>query len=101
MNLQQPVPVSFSLHGLILLFALVSYQLCGQSSSSKLQPSQLFQLGEKAIQNKAYKTALAHFNECLRLDPYFWDAYHSRGSTKEKLGDPKGEIGRASCRERV
>jgi len=74
---------------LALFFA---YSCYSQVTNLKIQPGQLFEMGEKAVQNKAYKTALAHFNECLRLDPYFWDAYHSRGSTKEKLGDPKGAL---------
>ncbi len=76
---------------LILIIATLTLA-CAQISDNKLKPQQLFDLGELAIEKKAYKTALAHYNECLRLDPYFWDAYHSRAFTKEKLGDTKGAL---------
>jgi tetratricopeptide (TPR) repeat protein len=76
----------------LLLFILFSFAN-GQATSEKpKQADQLFQLGEKALQSKAYKTALAHYNECLRLDPYFWDAYFGRAMAKEKLGDPKSAL---------
>jgi len=39
-----------------------------------------------------YKTALAHFNECLRIDPYYMDAYYSRAQARESLGDSKGAL---------
>ncbi len=55
-------------------------------------PAELYALGERAIQNQSFRTALAHFNECLRIDPYYWDAYSLRGFAKEKLGDSKGAI---------
>jgi tetratricopeptide (TPR) repeat protein len=64
----------------------------GQTKSATLQPSKLFEMGDAALQKNAYQTALAHFNECLRLDPYYWEAYHSRAFTKEKLNDPKGAL---------
>lgn len=55
-------------------------------------PTELYALGERAIQNQSYRTALAHLNECLRIDPYFWNAYALRGFAKEKLGEQKGAI---------
>ena len=58
----------------------------------QLLPVELFGLAEKALQNRSYMTALAHFNECLRLDSYYWDAYYGRAMVKEKLGDPKGAL---------
>jgi tetratricopeptide (TPR) repeat protein len=77
----------------VLFASLAHFSLQGQSSNEKPnQPAQLFELGEKALQAKAYKTALAHYNECLRLDPYFWDAYFGRAMSKEKLNDPKGAL---------
>ena len=51
-----------------------------------------FQKGEESLQNKSYKTALAHFNECLRLSPYFMEAYYSRALTREGLGDKQGAL---------
>jgi tetratricopeptide (TPR) repeat protein len=79
----------------LLTAFFVACFLCtsGQISADRpKQAGQLFELGEKALQSKLYKTALAHYNECLRLDPYFWDAYFGRAIAKEKLGDPKSAL---------
>ncbi|MCW5910867.1 MAG: tetratricopeptide repeat protein [Cyclobacteriaceae bacterium] len=51
-----------------------------------------FDKGESAFTVRLYKTALAHFNECLRLDPYFMQAYFSRGQVREALGDKQGAL---------
>ncbi len=48
--------------------------------------------GEKSLEENKFKQALAHYNECLRLDPYYMEAYHSRASAKEGLGDIKGAL---------
>ena len=78
----------------ILLILIFSFTfLKGQSINTKpKQAPILFELGEKALQNKLYKTALAHYNECLRLDPFYWEAYFSRARTKENLKDAKGAL---------
>ncbi len=75
----------------IALALIFSYAACGQSRT-KAKPSELFALGEKALDERAYKTALAHYNECLRLDPFFWDAYYGRALSRERLGDAKGAL---------
>jgi len=54
--------------------------------------SYYFQKGEESLQKKSYKTALAHFNECLRLSPYYMNAYYSRALTKEGLGNKQGAL---------
>lgn len=41
---------------------------------------------------QSFKTALAHFNECLRIDPYFIEAYYSRAQVRESLGDSRGAL---------
>jgi tetratricopeptide (TPR) repeat protein len=51
-----------------------------------------FEQGELALDDNKYKMALAHFNECIRLNPYFWDAYTGRAATKEAMGDTKGAL---------
>lgn len=51
-----------------------------------------FEKGEEALKSKSYKTALAHFNECLRLSPYYMDAYYSRALARESLGDKQGAL---------
>jgi tetratricopeptide (TPR) repeat protein len=51
-----------------------------------------FDEGEAALENNKYTLALAKYNECLRLDPYFMEAYHSRASARQGLGDIKGAL---------
>src|SRR6185436_15597808 len=50
-------------------------------------PQYYFEKGEEALGRKEYFTAQAHYNECLRIDPYFAEAYRSRGITREHLGE--------------
>jgi tetratricopeptide (TPR) repeat protein len=51
-----------------------------------------FEKGEDAMDAQNYKTALAHFNECLRIDPYYIEAYYSRAQARESMGDSKGAL---------
>ncbi|MBX2916411.1 MAG: tetratricopeptide repeat protein [Cyclobacteriaceae bacterium] len=51
-----------------------------------------FEKGEAAATARSYKTALAHFTECLRLQPYFMQAYFSRAQVREALGDKQGAL---------
>lgn len=51
-----------------------------------------FEKGEAAATARSYKTAFAHFTECLRLDPYFMQAYFSRAQVREALGDKQGAL---------
>jgi len=39
-----------------------------------------------------YKTALAHFNECLRLDPYLWKPITRELKYEKVWGDSKGAL---------
>lgn len=48
--------------------------------------------GEEAMEENKYTLALAHYNECIRLDPYLMECYHSRAAAKEGLGDIKGAL---------
>jgi tetratricopeptide (TPR) repeat protein len=76
----------------VAIALLTAGSVCAQLPQNKPTPNLLFELGERASQGKAYNTALAQYNECLRLDPYFWAAYFSRAFIKEKLGDPAGAL---------
>jgi tetratricopeptide (TPR) repeat protein len=51
-----------------------------------------FEKGEAAATAHLYKTALAHYTECLRLEPYFMQAYFSRAQVREALGDKQGAL---------
>ncbi len=74
---------------IILLLVMACLHGFGQNKKAAVQ---FFEKGEQALEANSYKTALAHFNECLRLDPYFMEAYQSRAMAKEHLGDTKGAL---------
>ncbi len=74
--------------GLILFFTL-SFAFSQNGSKSA---AFYFQKGEDAMDAQSYKTALAHFNECLRIDPYYIEAYYSRAQVRESLGDSRGAL---------
>lgn len=75
-----------------LAFLLLLLTFSSYAQQKKEEAVGLFKLGEKAINEHSYRTALAHFNECLRIDPFFWDAYSLRAFSKEKLNDQKGAL---------
>jgi tetratricopeptide (TPR) repeat protein len=70
----------------LLLLAVVS------DAQEKKKASFYFEQGEQALEENKFKQALAHFNECIRLDPYYMEAYRSRAQAKEGLGDVKGAL---------
>jgi tetratricopeptide (TPR) repeat protein len=73
--------------------ALIVFLLCEWNAfGQKHNAAYYFQKGEDAMDAENYKTALAHFNECLRIDPYYIEAYYSRAQTRESLGDSKGAL---------
>lgn len=79
---------------LIFLFSLL-FLLRGYSQKPPERVTQaihFYEEGEQALNEQKYKMALAHFNECLRLDPYYLDAYYSRAIAKEHLSDAKGAL---------
>jgi len=81
-----------SMRGVFLGFALFGICSAAVSQHEKKNANYYFQKGEEAMDAQSYKTALAHFNECLRLDPYFTEAYYSRAHVRESLGDTKGAM---------
>jgi tetratricopeptide (TPR) repeat protein len=59
---------------------------------AKKDANYYFEQGELALDDNKHLMALAHFNECIRLNPYFWDAYPGRAAAKEAMGDTKGAL---------
>jgi tetratricopeptide (TPR) repeat protein len=77
---------------LIAGWSILPISTFAQNEPRQKNPTYYFEKGEEALKNKSYKTALAHFNECLRQNPYFTDAYFSRAITREFLGDKQGAL---------
>src|ERR1041385_2464389 len=73
---------------LIVIILFTYWQVPGQ----KKDAAYFFQKGEDAMDAQNYKTALAHFNECLRLDPYYMEAYYLRAQVRENMGDSRGAL---------
>jgi tetratricopeptide (TPR) repeat protein len=76
----------------IIAFTFVLLPSSWKAECQKKDASLYFQKGEDALDAQSYKTALAHFNECLRLDPYYMEAYYYRAQARESLGDAKGAL---------
>ncbi len=76
----------------VLLLVGVTLNSFAQTEPKNRSASYYYEKGEEALRSKSYKTALAHFNECLRLSPYFMDAYYSRAMAREGLGDKQGAL---------
>jgi tetratricopeptide (TPR) repeat protein len=73
----------------LIVFVLFTWaEVVGQ----KRDAIYFFHKGEDALDEQNYKTALAHFNECLRIDPYYIEAYYSRAQVREGMGDSKGAL---------
>lgn len=73
------------LFSIVLILFLVMPCLAQQATNEKA--AALFEKGEIALAEKEYFRAQAHYNECLRLDPRFAEAYRSRGIAREYLGE--------------
>ncbi|MBY0433696.1 MAG: tetratricopeptide repeat protein [Cyclobacteriaceae bacterium] len=56
-------------------------------AQQKRPASWYFEKGDQSLEKKEYRTAQAHFTECLRLDPYFAEAYRLRAIALEHLGE--------------
>lgn len=57
------------------------------SVANRAKAIELFEKGEKALANKEYFKAQAHYTEAVRLDPKYAEAYRSRGIAREYLGE--------------
>ncbi len=71
---------------------ILAFLISCASSSTGQEPKKrgaafYFEKGEQSLSKKEYIPAQAHFNECLRLDPHFAEAYRLRGIVREHLGD--------------
>ena len=72
----------------LLIVLILSFSTCIMAqNSNKERAAALFEKGEAALAAKEYFRAQAHYNECLRLEPRFAEAYRSRGIAREHLGE--------------
>lgn len=74
---------------IILPFLLLSVHCPAQVASvaNRAKAIELYEKGEKALANKEYFKAQAHYTEALRLDPRYAEAYRSRAIARENLGE--------------
>ena len=70
-----------------ILFCILLASPAWSQQPNKEKAAQLFEKGEAALKEKEYFRAQAHYNECLRLEPRFAEAYRSRGIAREHLGE--------------
>jgi len=72
-----------------LMMLGVATQCPGQlaAANNRAKAIELFERGEKALANKEYFKAQAHYTEAVRLDPKYAEAYRSRGIAREYLGE--------------
>jgi tetratricopeptide (TPR) repeat protein len=72
----------------LITTVLISVLTNGYSQEVKKHtPQYYFEKGEQSLSKQEYVSAQAHFNECLRLDPHFAEAYRLRAITREHLGE--------------
>jgi tetratricopeptide (TPR) repeat protein len=74
------------MRNLFVLVLLTLFLVPGMAQDKKT-PAYYFEKGEQSMAKKEYFSAQAHFTECLRIDPYFAEAYRLRGIAREYLGE--------------
>lgn len=67
------------------IFVMYSFCAVAQAITYPRTATECYDLGESFVEKQEWKNALNTFNECLRLDPTFADAYYARGLVKEHL----------------
>ncbi|HRI80285.1 MAG TPA: hypothetical protein PLR06_12195 [Cyclobacteriaceae bacterium] len=70
-----------------LFFSLLVATAMTAQDKKKLTAEEYFLKGEVSLEKREYFSAQAHFNECLRIDPHYAEAYRLRGITREHLGE--------------
>ncbi|HQQ97657.1 MAG TPA: tetratricopeptide repeat protein [Cyclobacteriaceae bacterium] len=71
----------------LFVFGLLALFFVPAKAQDKKTPAYYFERGEQSMAKKEYISAQAHFTECIRLDPYFAEAYRLRGMVREYLGE--------------
>ena len=73
---------------LILLISMTS--LC--AAQFKKSARTFHEEAEEALSKKQLSQAQNFLDECLRIDPYFYDAYYTRALLREQLGELDGAL---------
>jgi len=74
---------------IVAMLVLPVLTVMGQAASvaNRAKAIELYERGEKALANKEYFKAQAHYTEALRYDPRYAEAYRSRAIAREYLGE--------------
>jgi hypothetical protein len=81
---------------LIVILALSVNTLYSQST-----PEEFFQLGQKALEEEDYITAIGEFTHVLSMDPQNGEAYYLRAKAKDDLADQIGFSDTELCHDLV
>jgi len=79
--------ITRGLTGILILLSSIACLAQTATVGNWAKAVELFEKGEKALENKEYFKAQAHYTEAIRLDPRYADAYHSRAIAREHLGE--------------
>ncbi|MBL7857617.1 MAG: tetratricopeptide repeat protein [Cyclobacteriaceae bacterium] len=74
----------------ISLILLLTFTLSAHAQAQDV--ARLYEQGKAAHLANRYSEALTLFNQCIRMEPTFADAYFSRASVREQLKDLRGAL---------
>ena len=77
----------------IFIFVVINLLLPFNTSQLKADDlNRIFNEGREKLTEKNYDEALKKFDKVIQKDPEYWQAYHNRGLSKQKLKDFEGSI---------
>lgn len=81
-----------TMHKIYILILLGQFAASSGFSQAKKSAKIYHEEAEEALARKQPGKAHEGLNECLRIDPSFYDAYYTRGLVREQLGEFDGAL---------